>query len=119
MDNSLSNSYFMVTASSVSSGARGKRSLAFIVFTSRKCIEQRVMFRWSLTNLKCGQAEKLSIDWLPQPVGQGMDRDLYDGKRLPSYAPFIKQLIPVSPTCLKKNMVSSALASLPGCTEQP
>ncbi|RXN03733.1 putative GAG protein [Labeo rohita] len=36
-------------------------------------------------------AAKLSIDWPSQQAGQGMERDLYDGKRLPSRAPAVKQ----------------------------
>ncbi|KAL0166724.1 hypothetical protein M9458_038568, partial [Cirrhinus mrigala] len=42
-------------------------------------------------------AAKLSIDWPSQQAGQGMERDLYDGKRLPSRAPAVKQVIPAVP----------------------
>ncbi len=45
-------------------------------------------------------AARLSIDWLSQPAGQGAERDLYDGKRLPSRLPPAKQLIPAVPACV-------------------
>ena len=47
-------------------------------------------------------AAKLSIDWPSQPTGQGAERDLYDGKRLPSRAPPVKQLIPAVPACVSE-----------------
>ncbi|RXN12479.1 putative GAG protein [Labeo rohita] len=47
-------------------------------------------------------AAKLSIDWPSQQAGQGMERDLYDGKRLPSRAPAVKQVIPAVPACISE-----------------
>lgn len=47
-------------------------------------------------------AAKLSIDWPSQQTGQGTERDLYDGKRLPSRAPPAKQLIPAVPACVSE-----------------
>ncbi|RXN15610.1 putative GAG protein [Labeo rohita] len=47
-------------------------------------------------------AAKLSIDWPSQQAGQGMERDLYDGKRLPSRAPAVKQVIPAVPACVSE-----------------
>ncbi|RXN18450.1 transforming isoform X3 [Labeo rohita] len=38
---------------------------------------------------------KLSIDWPSQQAGQGVERDLYDGKRLPSHAPAVNKVIAV------------------------
>ncbi len=45
-------------------------------------------------------AAKLSIDWPSQQEGQGAERDLYDGKRLPSRTSTVKQLIPAVPACV-------------------
>ncbi|RXN34296.1 putative GAG protein [Labeo rohita] len=45
---------------------------------------------------------KLSINWPSQQAGQGMKRDLYDGKRLPSRAPAVKQVIPAVPACVSE-----------------
>lgn len=45
-------------------------------------------------------AAKLSIDWPSQQEGQGTERDLYDGKRLPSCTSPAKQLIPAVPACI-------------------
>ncbi|XP_073677299.1 uncharacterized protein [Garra rufa] len=47
-------------------------------------------------------AAKLSIDWPSQQTGQGTERDLYDGKRLPSRAPATKQVIPAVPACVSE-----------------
>ncbi|KAL1254303.1 hypothetical protein QQF64_016532 [Cirrhinus molitorella] len=47
-------------------------------------------------------AAKLSIDWPSQQAGQGTERDLYDGKRLPSRAPAVKQVIPAVPACVSE-----------------
>lgn len=44
-------------------------------------------------------AAKLSIDWPSQQTDQGMERNLYDGKRLLSHAPPMKQLSPAVPIC--------------------
>lgn len=44
-------------------------------------------------------AAKLSIDWPSQQTDQGMERNLYDSKRLPSRAPPVKQLSPAVPIC--------------------
>lgn len=44
---------------------------------------------------------RLCIRW-PAPLGNKHPvRDLYDGKRLPSQADPVKQLIPMVPACLK------------------
>ncbi len=47
-------------------------------------------------------AAKLSIDWPSQQAGQGMERDLYDVKWLPSRAPVVKQVIPAVPACVSE-----------------
>ncbi len=43
---------------------------------------------------------RLSIDWPSQPAGQGDERDLYDGKRLPSRLPPVRQFIPAVLACM-------------------
>ena len=45
-------------------------------------------------------AARLSIDWPSQQAGQGTERDLYDGKRLPSRLPPARQFIPAVPACV-------------------
>lgn len=45
---------------------------------------------------------KLTIDWSSQQVGQGAERDLYDGKRLPSRLAPVRQFILAVPACMAK-----------------
>ncbi|KAI5094524.1 E3 ubiquitin/ISG15 ligase TRIM25-like [Silurus meridionalis] len=45
-------------------------------------------------------AKKLSIEWASQQVHPDAERDLYDGKRLPSRTSPVKQLIPAVPACV-------------------
>lgn len=45
-------------------------------------------------------AARLSIDWPSQPADKGAERDLYDGKRLPSRLPPARQFIPAVPACV-------------------
>ncbi len=40
------------------------------------------------------------INWPSQQEGQGAERDLYDGKSLPSRTSPVKQLIPAAPACV-------------------
>ncbi|KAI5629051.1 hypothetical protein C0J50_8203, partial [Silurus asotus] len=45
-------------------------------------------------------AKKLFIEWPSQQVHSDDERDLYDGKRLPSRTSPVKQLIPAVPACV-------------------
>ncbi|KAI5108305.1 hypothetical protein C0J45_1899, partial [Silurus meridionalis] len=45
-------------------------------------------------------AKKLSIEWPSQQVHSDAERDLYDGKRLPSRTSPVNQLIPAVPACV-------------------
>lgn len=47
-------------------------------------------------------AAKLSIDWPSLQGDQGAERDLYNGKRLPSHAPAVKQLILAVPASISE-----------------
>lgn len=47
-------------------------------------------------------AAKLPIDWPSQQESQGVEKDLYDGKRLPPHTSPVKQLIPAVPACVAK-----------------
>lgn len=75
--------------------------------SARQRVEQQVLLPSSVgssTLLKCagGQRKDSLLFWPSQQVGQGVERDLYDGRRLPSRAPAIKQLIPAVPTCISQ-----------------
>lgn len=45
-------------------------------------------------------ASKLGIQWPAALDAEGMERDLYDGKRLPTSQPLAKQLLPAVPACM-------------------
>ncbi|KAI7805394.1 putative GAG protein [Triplophysa rosa] len=45
-------------------------------------------------------AARLSIEWPTQPAGKGAERDLYNGKRLPSHLPPARQFILAFPACV-------------------
>lgn len=47
-------------------------------------------------------AAKLGIPWPAAQGAEGMERDLYDGKRLPPTQPPPKQLLPAVPACIKE-----------------
>lgn len=47
-------------------------------------------------------ADRLALEWPAPQSGQGPERDLYDGKVLPSSVTVAKQLMPVVPACLRE-----------------
>ncbi len=51
----------------------------------------------------CKQAApKLGLAWPAAKDGEGAERDLYDGNRLPPAQPAARQLLPAVPACMKE-----------------